>query len=415
MLRSAFISADWLSTERIRRIAIIYGLVQLAAIAVELWLHLGPERLGLVNWPIGEDFTNFWSASRLAFHGDAKSIYNLAQFLQFEQEHTRPFSQFRWYAYPPVTFLLTGPLAFLSYLPAYFFWIISGTALVAFLFSRSLGWPFALLAAVAMPATFFNIVAGQGGQFTAVIMAGGILLIDRQPVLSGVLFGMLCGKPQLGVLIPFALLAGRRWLCLSSAILTAAILAGMTTLLFGPDVWKDYLSVAPLNRLILEQGHLPDLGLGAHPEGVFWHRMPTVFAASRLIGLAPGPAYFAQAVSAAVALVMTLAVWRSNAATKVKGATLIVGTFLATPYAWDYDLVVLCFAVVWLWLDARQTEFLPGEKFVLAMTMAMTLFFGGVAHFTLVQVAPLFLWATFIFAARRALGFHIRVWQQKLA
>jgi len=42
----------------------------------------------------------------------------------------------------------------------------------------------------------------------------------------------------------------------------------------------------------------------------------------------------------------------------VKSAALAVAIFLASPYAWDYDMVVLTFAAAWLVQDARNTGFL---------------------------------------------------------
>jgi arabinofuranan 3-O-arabinosyltransferase len=401
--RSIFRDADWLTAERILHITVIYAVARLLLFVVELWLHTKPEISEIINWPLGEDFTNFWSGAQLAFHGHPKTVYDFAQFLQFEQAHTRPFSQFRWYAYPPVTLLLTAPLIAFSYLPGYVFWLLAGTGLCFFLFSRALSWQLALLATIAMPATFYNAIAGQNGQFTAALLAGGILLLDRRPIIAGILFGMLSYKPQLGILLPFVLLAGRHWRCLLSAIAAVIVLCAVTTALFGMEIWAEYLKVAPLNRMIMELGRIPDMGLGIYREGSFWHRLPTVFSALRSAGMAPLWAYIGQGISSAIALLMTLTVWRGKADQKIKGAVLIIGTFLATPYAWDYDMIVLGFAVVWLWQDGVRTGFFPWEKFVLASALAMTACSATVGRHTGIIIAPIFLWMVFWFATKRAL------------
>ena len=65
-----------------------------------------------------------------------------------------------------------------------------------------------LLIAAAFPAVFVNIGHGQNGFLTAALLGGALHLLDRRPWLAGVLFGCLAYKPQFGVLIPFALLAG---------------------------------------------------------------------------------------------------------------------------------------------------------------------------------------------------------------
>lgn len=401
--RSILRDANWLTAERIRRITLMYAIAQLVAFAVALWLHAGPEFSLIINWPLGEDFTNFWSGPQLAFHGHPETVYNFAQFLQFEQDHTRPFSQFRWYTYPPVALVLTAPLVVFSYLPGYAFWLIAGTLLCIFLLSRSLGWRLAVLATIAMPATFHNALAGQTGQFTAALLVGGILLLERRPILAGILFAMLSCKPQMGILLPLALLAGRHWRCLLSAIAAVVVLCAVTTLLFGTEIWAEYLKVAPLTRLSMELGRNPDIGLGVYRAGSFWHRLPTVFSALRGAGSSPSWAYLGQGVSSAIALFMTLMVWRGNADKNIKGAVLIIGTFLATPYAWDYDMIMLGFAVIWLWQAAERTGFFPFEKIVLASTLAMTVFSVTLARYMAIFTAPVFLWIAFLFATRRAL------------
>src|SRR5258706_16321345 len=69
----------------------------------------------------------------------------------------------------------------------------------------------ALLLALAAPAVFVNAVRGQNGTWTAALCGGGLSLLERRPLLAGGLLGLLIYKPQLGLLIPVALLAGRHW------------------------------------------------------------------------------------------------------------------------------------------------------------------------------------------------------------
>jgi hypothetical protein len=64
------------------------------------------------------------------------------------------------------------------------------------------------LAAASLPAVFINIAHGHNGFLTAALFGGGLLLLERREMLAGILFGLLCYKPQFGVLIPLALAAG---------------------------------------------------------------------------------------------------------------------------------------------------------------------------------------------------------------
>jgi hypothetical protein len=345
---------------------------------------------------------NTWAGAKLATDGHATTVYDLDAFQAYEKAHAAPFWQFRWYAYPPSVLLLTAPLALFGYLPAYLLWIITGTALCALVFARTMRWPYALLASVAAPAVLLNTIAGQNGPFTAALLAGGVLLLGKRPLISGVLFGLLCYKPQFAVLVPFALAADHRWRTIAAAAATAAAVIGLSIAVFGWEAWSAYLRVASINSFVLENGHFPDMKFIREVAPFCWYRMPTVFTALRSAGASVAMAYATQALSAAAALALVVAVWRGMASLPVKGAVLILGTLAATPYAWDYDLVVLTFAIVWLWQDAEAT-FAPWEKIATAATLLMTILFAPLAFATHLQFGPLLLWTALIFAALRAM------------
>jgi hypothetical protein len=236
-----------------------------------------------------------------------------------------------------------------------------------------------------------NLIAGQNGYLSAILLAGGILALERRRLLAGILFGMLCYKPQLGVLLPFALAAGGYWRTFVSAALTVAAMVGLSVLLLGAGTWTAFAHTAPYNHLLMEQGY------------GFWRRMPTPFAFVRLAGGTVDLAYAVQILSAVLAIVATVLIWRSGAAFAVKSGALLLGTFLVTPYAWDYDLVVLTFAVALLAMEAAKTGFLPWEKITLAAVVAAPALLTGIATASHIQIGPFVLWAAFLFAMRRAL------------
>ena len=70
---------------------------------------------------------------------------------------------------------------------------------------------FWLLLALAFPAVFVNIGHGHNGFLTAALIGAGLLMLDRRPILAGILFGLMAYKPQFGVLIPLVLAATGRW------------------------------------------------------------------------------------------------------------------------------------------------------------------------------------------------------------
>ena len=131
-----------------------------------------------------------------------------------------------------------------------------------------------LLLALA-PGVFINAFFGQNGFLTAALLIGGLADLDRRPVASGVLFGILTIKPQL--LLPVLLMMTGRWRVIAAALATMLALAVLTTFWFGPDVWLDYLhKVGPQQQALL-----------THTRGTLLLMVSSAFVNARLIGLSP--------------------------------------------------------------------------------------------------------------------------------
>lgn len=394
MIVESLRNGAWLTDLRVRRIAICTTIVVALAFAMEIWLHLHlePKLHGRqpVNFPIGEDFSNFWSGAALALQGDAAKVFDLTAFQAFEHNHLPPFLQFRWYAYPPVALLLTLPLALLPYLTAYAVWIGTGTLLCAWLLRRHLSWPMAIAASVFTPAGFVNAVAGQNGAFSAAIIAGAILLLAERPLIAGLTISLLSFKPHLALLFPVALIAAKRWDAFMAAALGCVLLIAASIAAFGSDTWWHYLAIAPLNKQILETGTLPDAIAAKVAFVPFWHRVPTIFAATRALGGSAALSYALQLVSAVLAAAAVWHGWRRTADPELRGAILIFASLAATPYAWDYDLIMVSFAAAWLWTRGKRLGFVPYEKNAIALLYIATMIGGAAAwrlHIPLMQIA----------------------------
>jgi hypothetical protein len=138
--------------------------------------------------------------------------------------------------------------------------------------------------------------------------------------------------------------------------------------------------------------------------GQIWFRTPTVFAALRWLGASVAAAYAGQAASGAAAALAVVMAWRSRADMLLKGAALAVSVFLATPYAFDYDMVILLFAAAWLTKDALDNGAVHGgwltavALFLLPLLMLMV---PARAH---LQIAPLFLWPALLALVHRCLA-----------
>jgi arabinofuranan 3-O-arabinosyltransferase len=352
---------------------------------------------GLTNGagrPFGDDFINFWSAPFLAWHHRAAEIYNFEAFHLFEQSVVGGPLQDYHYSYPPMALLLTAPLAFIPYVPGLALWVAGGW--YAFYRALRLAMPAGrtLFFALATPAVFVNAVGGQNGSWNAALLGAGLGLLDRMPIVAGGCLGLLIYKPQLGILIPVALLCGRRWRALAAAAAIAAILILAAATAFGPDIFADYLRQAiVLRHVILEDG-----------TGV-WHRMVSVFVGARRLGASVPLAYAVQALVGGAAALAVAAVWYRDASFGVRNATLLLGTCLATPYLQDYDLVFGALVVAWLNGDeaARRMPEAP-LFFASAALLLIPLFASSLAHVTGVELAPLFVLPLFVIAVRCGLA-----------
>ena len=343
--------------------------------------------------PFGDDFINFWSGAYLAWHGRVTEIYNPAAFHAFEQSVVGAPLDAYHYSYPPALLLLTAPLALIAYVPALFAWLAAGW--YAFYRALRLAMPGqgALLLALAAPAVFINAVGGQNGTWTAALFGGGLSLLERRPLLAGGLLGMLIYKPQLGLLIPVALLTGRHWRALVAASVVAGALLALSTIWFGTDAWAAYLrNLAVLRQMILEDG-----------TGV-WHRFVSVYVAARRLGAPVGAAYAIQAVSGALACIAVARVWFGDAPAGVKHAVLVLGTCLATPYLQDYDLVLGALVVAWLWRCPVPYASDRLLQISAALLLLLPLVAAALAHLTGLVLGPLFIAPLFVVALQISFG-----------
>ena len=244
--------------------------------------------------PFGDDFINFWSGAYLAWHGRVSEIYDPAAFHVFEQSVVgAPLSAYH-YSYPPVLLLLTLPLAFMAYLPALLVWLAAGWYAFYRALRTAMPGQGVRLLALATPAVFINAIGGQNGTWTAALFGGGLILLERRPVVAGGLLGLLIYKPQLGLLVPVALLAGLHWRALAAAGAVAGALLALSAIWFGTDVWSEYLrNLGVLRQMILEDG-----------TGV-WHRFVSVFVGARRLGASVEVAYVIQAVAGMLAYLIT--------------------------------------------------------------------------------------------------------------
>jgi alpha-1,2-mannosyltransferase len=308
------------------------------------------EGLYIASWPapsfwvptmdglaaaIGRDFLNTWMGGRSALAGgpapwfDAH-VYNgvLRDMLgpAYPQTPQQPY----YWSYPPHLILFTWPFGLLPYLPAFVAWC--GLGLAGFVAAARAGdverryLPFLAFA----PAVVVNVFFGQNGFVTSGLLVFGLAILDRRPILAGVMFGILTIKPQLGLLLPLVLLLTGRWRVIAAAAATAAFLVALTAWLYGIDVWVGYLTKVGAQQAWLLH----------HASGLILSQNPSALYAARRLGLSLDLAWMVQILTSALTLAAVAWTFARRRDPVLSQALLVTAVFLVTPYSFCYDMVV---------------------------------------------------------------------------
>jgi arabinofuranan 3-O-arabinosyltransferase len=326
------------------------------------------------------DFTFYYAAARIGAAHGWQSIYDLnLQQSELDAIGSRiRIAELARYISPPPVAWLALPFTWLPYPLAYLLW--STLLLAALAGTWYLAAPGAgrlrlihLAAALAWLPVIYGLQLGQPGLFVALGVAGSYALLHRQrPFLSGLALGVIVLKPQLGFLLPIALLAGGRYRAVAGAAVSIGLLVVASAVNVGPDgaaAYAERLSFAadvPVNRQLT-------------------------------LALVIGGLAAARLVQGAIAIWALALVYRlRKQSLEWMFVLAILGGLLATPYLHLDDLVMLGLAV-WLYLR------IPGRPrwswaFVIALVIAaegipewgpLPLIAGEIAALLLLSVAAL--------------------------
>ena len=342
---------------------------------------------------IGTDFLSFYTASKMALAGHSLDVYNqvlhkAAQNLIFPGLE----GHFAFF-YPPMFLLLCLPLALLPYYAALTAWLAASGLACYLALARwapmSVGER--LLALIAFPAFIMNVFHGQNAFLTTALMAGGIIALERRPLLAGALFGALIFKPQFGLLIPLLLIVTGNWRAILAAGASALAFILASLAIFGVEVWRAYFAIMPQAQAALNENFIGN------------EKMQSVFAMLRIVGASLNTAYIAQAIVGAAVCVTLIYVSRHTKCTRSLGALMVTGVMLCTPFMLRYDLMLLAIPLLWLTGEAARTGFVRGEKQIASLAFLLPLVPVAIAQAFYILLAPLVIGALFIVQARRIL------------
>jgi hypothetical protein len=367
---NALASGDWLTRERVVRIAAIAGI---GSLVVLIWLFGWSQgTLDALGRPLGTDFSNVWTAGRMALEGRAADAWSWPDHFAVQRalHGQADVDLFGWH-YPPPFLLVAAALATLPYVPALIAWQLATLVPFAWMMTRLVPRAEALLLTLAAPVTLICIAHGHNGFLTALLLGGGLMLLDKRPFVAGLVLGCLIYKPQLALILPPLLLAGRNWRALAGAMASAGALVALTLAIWGWPAWQAFIDSVPLTRaVVIEQG------------STGWHKIMSPFAAVRMWGGGIGIAYAIQwaATLAAIAAVAWMS-WKRGTP-ELRNALVCAAALIATPYVLDYDFVVLLPALGFLWLDGERNGFMSWDKTLMALVWFAPLVARTIAQFT---------------------------------
>jgi hypothetical protein len=299
-----FAGVDWARIDRVLLLGLIAAFVLCDARLVQL---------GLAVQPPGLDFLPLWTGARV----DPGRLYDFAYVTS--QQSWLFAGKVRPFIYPPSALLLFKPLGLLPFWPAYV--ALAGASAALFLWAgRKLGADWRLVV-VAMPVVLTVLIGQVSLLVGALVMLA--LMARGRPILSGVLFGIAGAiRPELLVLLPLALVVAGDWRAVWATGATAAACV-LASLPFGAS-WIGWLEAMPKFTRLVE--HDPALVAAMLTPYARW-----------------GHASLVLTIPAALA-----GVWfafRSGGAAQ-KTLALLGGALLISPYAMQYQIVLLVPAVL---------------------------------------------------------------------
>jgi len=379
---------DFVHGDELRPPAVV--LIPALAMSLYVWLVLAttipyPGKIGLDYNTLGTDWMVFYGAIRSVLDGNAAMIFDGDRFTYFLNTTFASWLSspldFRPWAYPPSFLLMLLPFAPLGLFGSFVaFQLVTGALLaVALRASVAPGLRSNVLFAAVLicPASAVNVINGQTVFLVAALIVGGFGLLERRPILGGLVLGLLTFKPQFCILVPIALVAAGQWRALLASGLSALAMMIASGLVFGFDLWLRWVPV------IIENLASPNPKWIEH--GRMWGH--SVYTCAVLLGAPDRLASWIQLLATLGAAVAVVAAFRSPLGTREKIAVFLAATVLAAPHSGPYDGTLLAIAAAF-WLMARGTA-LPLWCWTLAFMIWLLPLLSPPLLFAVARTAPL--------------------------
>lgn len=288
--------------------------------------------LGRSNLASGKllDFASFWAAGRLVLAGTPALAWNIDAHEAAMAVALGVVNGIMPFPYPPPMLLLVTPFALTPYGVAFVLWV--GSTLALYLWQARRLAPTALVAA--QPAVLINLLIGQNGFLTSGLLLGGADRLSRSPFTAGLILGVLIIKPQLALMLPVAVVAGRHWRAAAGAVVSAGTLLVLSWLLFGAASVAAFAALLPAYADWMEAGRFD------------WTEFASIFALGQVLGIDQTVAMGGHILVALGAAAWCWRAWSKDAPGKV--AVLCAAGLLASPYLQAYDTLPMLAPVAYL-------------------------------------------------------------------
>ncbi len=296
----------------------------LGLIGVTLWRDYQDLYVLLKVQILGADYSCFWAGAKTALTHPSL-LYDFKHNTDVQGWPLGP-RDVRPYIYPPSALFVFIPYALLPFKAGLALWVATTGALYLWAAKRT-GAPWWLVAF--SPCFLLVVDCGQMPFIMGGLVIGALTLKDR-PRLAGIMLGVAaCLKPQFVILAPLAFALERRWSTLIVAAITGVVICCASALIWGPQIWLDWLAALPRFKQLVTTNH-GLISTGATP-----------YAWLTGAGFKGAWAY----LLAPVALGAIWLAFREGMDWPDRLLALFGGTLLITPYAMNYEYVLLAPAV----------------------------------------------------------------------
>lgn len=278
------------------------------------------------------DFRLLWATGSLAEQGKALETYNptvlheAARFSEMPNDFISMPSP-----YPPLFLPVLELFAKIDL--SYAFQIFTLLGLATLLATTALCFrnqPYAVPLLLGFGGLWRTLCYGQVTLFLCALYMIVATQLAKKPIAGASALALAAFKPHFGILVPLVLIERKliRAFIYTTALLL--LLIALISLSYGADIWLRYIEVAlaPAQRMI-------------GTSTLYNTRMASLFAGLTLSGLPNFVALAGQGVMAVVAIILCWQTSHRTQDSQLAFASMIAATFLAFPYVYVYDQLLL--------------------------------------------------------------------------